>query len=116
MQESEASRGPCWFSYSVAPKTGTDDYSTALGNSVKTAGTWIRQDMDGAWMVGFLGEGIPNALREVPDFASPAKRAYAFVRSEAETFRKAGNAKLSLRYYLLQEYMESRLPLWGIGQ
>ncbi|MCJ7545147.1 MAG: hypothetical protein MUP47_11425 [Phycisphaerae bacterium] len=70
------------------------------------------QDVDGNWIVDFIGQGAREVSPEsAPDFV---QKGYDFVRGAAVRFRQEGNAKLAVRYYLLQHYIESRLPLWGL--
>ena len=75
--------------------------------------TLICQDMDGCWIVDFLGQGMRKIIPPDPLRVEVLKNAYDFVRSEAERFRQARDIKLALRYHLLREYIESRLALWS---
>ena len=75
----------------------------------------ICQDIDGQYIVDFLGEGVREDLsRSAP--APLVEAAYTFVKGEASRFRESGDAKLALRYALLQQYIESRLSIWELGQ
>jgi hypothetical protein len=80
----------------------------------KVCRSFIWQDVDGSWAVDFLGNGAWDVLKRVQGMRDRVEHAYTFVRCEAERFREVGDSKLALRYYLLQQYIESRLPIWGI--
>jgi hypothetical protein len=75
--------------------------------------SFLCPDVDGCWIVDFLGEGIHNMLRASPGVNKAVKMGYDFVQARAKEYRQSGDNKLALRYYLLRKYMESRLPLWG---
>jgi hypothetical protein len=72
------------------------------------------QDVDGRWIVDFLGQGNRDIVEQDKECLAAVPKAYKFVRREAIRFREESNTKLALRYYLLQQYIESRLPIWGI--
>ena len=87
--------------------------NSIMGQMVPVCHSLIFEDADGALAVDFLGAGIREVWgAEVRDWVV---RAYAFVRSEAARFRAARNRRLALRYHLLQQYIESRLPVWGLA-
>jgi len=94
---------------------GSDDLTKIMRSLGHLCASMICQDYDGQLMVDFLGKGIPDIWNgETSEVASTVNLIYAFVRSEADRFRKDENAKLALRYHLLEQYIESRLPLWGL--
>ena len=74
----------------------------------------VYQDVDGYWAVDFLGRGIREVYGNDTPLIDAVQKAYGFVRGEAKKFRDAGDEKLTKRYGLVQQYVESRLPLWGI--
>ncbi len=80
----------------------------------ETCRTFICQDTDGYWIVDFLGKGMHELLSPETRLAGCVKAAYDFVCSELARFRSSGDAKLAPRYGQLQQYMESRLPVWGV--
>ncbi len=85
-----------------------------MGKIAGICRSFIWQDVDGCWIVDFLGEGLRDLLGSNTGMTVAVKMAYDFVRAQAEQFRKSKNVKLALRYHLLQQYIESRLHLWGI--
>jgi len=98
-------------------KEGNDDLTKIMRLLGNICASMICQDCDGQLMVDFLGKGIQDICNGKPsELTSTVKMSYEFVRSEADRFRKDKNAKLALRYHLLQQYIESRLPLWGLKQ
>ncbi len=76
----------------------------------------IRQDVDDCWALDFLGEGIRSLKHSQETAAKLLKVAYAFVREQRDQFGQSGDTKLAGRYQLLQEYIESRGALWGLGE
>lgn len=79
-----------------------------------TCRSLVFEDVDGVLTLDFIGEGIQAIWSLDHNVLDMLRPAFAFVKSEAIRFRSERNAKLALRYYLLQQYMESRLPLWNI--
>lgn len=74
----------------------------------------IIRDNDGFWILDYLGKSFRESvdigkMRE--DVILPS---YRFVIAEGERFRSAGDAKLAQRYGLLRDYLESRIPAWGV--
>lgn len=95
-----------------------DPISQKIKQLAGLCSTLVTRDTDGEYIVDYLGKGIY-------DYTSPEERGkltvavraiYEFVISEWRRFRGDGNRKLALRYHLLREYIESRLPLWGIKE
>ncbi len=76
------------------------------------------RDVDGQWIVDFLGKGVYTRLkdeqsrRQWRELGTPG---YAFVCREAKRFQEEGPPKLALRYHLLKSYMDARLPIWGMS-
>jgi len=75
---------------------------------------FLWQDIDGLWTVDFLGKAHRELVRDISKAGVLIRRAYTFARSSAAEFRQRGDAKLAVRYYLLQQYIESRLGIWGV--
>jgi hypothetical protein len=74
----------------------------------------VGQDLDGKWIVDFLGQGMRELLGARTPLVSAVKMAYEFVRSESMRLRRDGDTKLAPRYAALQQYMDSRLHLWSL--
>ena len=74
------------------------------------------EDTDGRWIVDFLGKGIRGLVGTDSQFPLAVRKTYEFVRSEAHRFRTEGPEKLALRYQILQEYVESRVCIWGLNE
>lgn len=90
------------------------ELSKIMEHMARICRAFICQDTDGRWIVDFLGKGIRELLPPDTDLAVCVKMAYDFVRSELARFRVIGDLKLAERYGQLQQYIESRLPVWGI--
>ena len=73
----------------------------------------ICPDIDGCLIVDFIGEQVHKT---VPALAEPVRMAYEFVRNESERYRVARDSKLATRYFLLREYLKSRLGLWSLKE
>jgi hypothetical protein len=95
-----------------------DPISQKMKNLARQCMTFVTRDVDGQYVVDYLGQGIYDYTSpEERDKITGAVRAiYEFVISEWRRFCDESNGKLALRYHLLREYIESRLPLWGIKQ
>jgi len=65
-------------------------------------------------MLDYLGQYMRQTPVGKSHGRNSVKKAYDFVCSEHERFQAEGNSKLALRYFLVQQYMENRLPLWQI--
>lgn len=83
-----------------------------MGKIARTCRSLIYKDVDGCQAVDFIGKGVRDMLDADTGAAKAVNIGYEFVRNEAEKFRQSGNTKLAVRYHLLRQYMESRLPLW----
>jgi hypothetical protein len=69
----------------------------------------------GEALVDYLGEGMQYFSSPLdPKLIDAVRKAYSFVISESDRFRKEGNEKLANRYVSLRNYFESRLSLWGL--
>jgi len=77
---------------------------------------YICQDVDGCWMVDFLGESARELFTKHEKGYEAARAARSFVQAEAERFRETGPSKLALRYHLVQQYVESRLDNWDLEE
>ena len=95
--------------YSPDPKL-----AQIMGQIAGKCRSFICQDVDGCWIVDFLGKGLRDLLGPDTKVVPAVKLAYDFVRTQAEQFRQSGNTELAVRYHLLRQYIESRLPIWGI--
>lgn len=94
----------------------TQEIDRGMQNIAKKSRDMLCQDIDGYCIVDFLGKGLRSLFSQddVAMLAEMVRPAYNFVQSEANRFRKDGNSKLAVRYHLLKQYIESRLPIWGI--
>ena len=72
------------------------------------------QDVDGCWIVDFLGKSARDEFGGDNQLLDTVRLAYQFVSAQASNYKAERKGKLALRYYLLQHYIESRLPLWGL--
>jgi hypothetical protein len=76
----------------------------------------ICRDDDQEWIVDFLGARAREVLGSDEGFPPTVKPGYEFVKSEAERFRMAGDAKLAERYNCLLKYFKARISCWGLGE
>ncbi len=87
-----------------------------MSKMAATCRSLLCTDIDGCWIIDYLGTGIQDLLKPNASLLIKLRdiihKAYEFVCAEAKRFRTEGNAKLALRYHLLQNYFESRLPQW----
>lgn len=74
----------------------------------------LEQDSDGHWIVDYLGSGFKRYAAHKSNADGPLA-AYKFAKEQAEAFKMAQNTKLAFRYSLLLNYIEHRLPLWGVS-
>jgi hypothetical protein len=75
----------------------------------------ICKDADGHHIVDFLGKGLREILPTATQFDSAVRAANDFVRQEVIRFQGSGNSTLAGRYAILQQYLDSRLPIWGLN-
>ncbi len=81
-----------------------------------TCRSLLCHDVDDQVIVDFLGRGMFEVQGGAqPDIIAAIEKAYRFVRSEALRFQHSGDKKHAPRYAMLQEYMKSRLPIWGLS-
>jgi hypothetical protein len=78
----------------------------------------VCEDTDGRVIVDYLGEeahGLANKSSESMSLHLQAvEKAYRFVTSEQARFLCANNEILHKRYSLVRQYMDTRLPIWGL--
>lgn len=93
--------------------------STAEAKSItaviqKTMG-FVTTDTDGKKILDYLGPVIvEHAGQEFKE--KMLKPIYEFVLAEQERINKENDLKLIGRYEALRHYIESRLPLWNLGE
>lgn len=97
------------------PKDITEQYTRDLSQCTLEM---LTQDTDGYAVVDYLGEGFRKHAADQIDSQGPLM-AYEFVKQQADVYKHAKektaeNTKLALRYTLLLDYFEHRLPLWGV--
>ncbi len=99
-----------------APRAGDEKVSEWLQGLLATCRDFICRDQDGHTMVDFLGKGM-HTIQEGsrPGMITAVTKAYRFACTEAARFKKADSHELAGRYALLRRYIESRLPIWGLG-
>lgn len=69
-------------------------------------------DDDGCTFLDWLGNDIRTSFQKREELV---RTAYNFIIQEYVKHKEARNSKLAFRYTLLRNYVESRLPDWGIG-
>jgi len=67
-------------------------------------------DDDGCAFLDWLGKDIRASFQ-----SEVVQRAYNFIIQEAVKHKENRNSKLGFRYTLLRNYVESRLPDWGLS-
>jgi hypothetical protein len=72
----------------------------------------LASDDDGCNFLDWLGGDIRSSFQKR---AALVHTAYNFIIQESVKYKEARNSKLGFRYTLLRNYVESRLPVWGIG-
>lgn len=70
------------------------------------------QDMDGHWILNYLGEQFLNDLNRVSEARYMIDKAHAFVLSELEIHKQSQNSKLAFRYCMLDDYFEANRAVW----
>lgn len=68
-------------------------------------------DDDGCTFLDWLGNDIRSSFQKHPELV---RNAYDFIIQESIKHKDSRNSKLGFRYTLLRNYVESRLPHWGI--
>jgi hypothetical protein len=71
----------------------------------------ITTDYDKHNVLDYLGDGIRNSIKDV-SIKEMVYDAYNFIVRELEKHKEEQNSKLEVRYKLLKNYFESRLPAW----
>ena len=71
----------------------------------------VAVDDDGCTFLDWLGSDIRSTFQKHADLV---RNAYNFIIQESIKHKEARNSKLGFRYTLLRNYVESRLPDWGI--
>jgi hypothetical protein len=104
------------FIQQEATQKPVDDASRRMKNFAIMCGRLITRDSDGQFVVDYLGQQLhdPMPTEERQKLAMGIKAGYEFALSEWRRFQDEKNQRLTLRYHLLLEYIESRLALWGI--
>jgi hypothetical protein len=69
-------------------------------------------DDDGCTFLDWLGTDIRSTFQKRKELVCTA---YNFIIKESVKYKESRNSKLGFRYTLLRNYIESRLPDWGIG-
>jgi hypothetical protein len=69
-------------------------------------------DDDGCTFLDWLGSDIRTTFHKRSELVQTA---YNFIIQESVKHKEARNSKLGFRYTLLRNYVESRLPDWGVG-
>ena len=78
----------------------------------KISRSLISQDIDGQFIVDYLGDGVKELLPNNSQLISAINKAYEFVNLEFKRFECIKDKKHEERYRLLKEYMERRIVLW----
>lgn len=71
----------------------------------------IAVDDDGSTFLDWLGNDIRSSFQKHTEIV---QKAYNFIIQESIKHKDSRNSKLGFRYTLLRDYVESRLPNWGI--
>jgi hypothetical protein len=76
----------------------------------------IIKDADDQFVVDYLGRGIRDFItgQDLEKITAGVSAAYVFAIDEERKFTKENCPELAHRYQLLRQYIESRLPIWGI--
>lgn len=72
----------------------------------------LAADDDGRTFLDWMGNDIRSSFQKRTELV---RAAYNFIIQESIKHKEARNSKLGFRYTLLRNYVESRLPDWGIG-
>ncbi len=73
----------------------------------------IARDIDGNTILDYLGEGFRTYVGGDPELP---EQALQFAQEKLQEYREAKNTKLAIRYKLLVDYIESRLPGWETSE
>ncbi|HYA39751.1 MAG TPA: hypothetical protein VEF34_00475 [Syntrophobacteraceae bacterium] len=88
--------------------TGEDKAHT--GFAMKSLNLLIVDD-DGYTILDWLGRDIREVFQHQPELVLSA---YHFIIQESNKHKDNRDSKLGFRYTLLRDYVESRLPAWGL--
>jgi hypothetical protein len=90
----------------IPPKDKPSQYSSTLA---KMCLQMLVRDIDGQWMIHYLGESFQKAVSRDAhvDMYNDAAR---FISDEYDRFRTAGDSKLALRYFHLRSYFQHYPP------
>jgi len=69
-------------------------------------------DHDGYHILDYLGPGFKQYIASKLPPKIP-QTAYRYVNEQSEKWRNEKNTKLAMRYSLLRDYFEHRMPLWS---
>jgi hypothetical protein len=99
------------FPFSESPRI-----RTFMGEMAQKALPFLTKDQDGHTIVDFCGQGVFDFADEINIalMKEAISKAHSFVRAQVLRFAEPRNDKLLPRYQILLEYMESRLPIWGL--
>jgi hypothetical protein len=94
-----------------AQKVTTPDEAAHAGLATRSLGL-LAVDDDGFTFLDWLGRDMRNSFQERRELVV---NAYNFIIQECNKHKEKRNSKLGFRYSLLRNYVESRLPEWGIA-
>jgi hypothetical protein len=89
----------------------TGEEKAQAGFAAKSLGL-LAVDDDGRTFLDWLGSGIRTTFQQHTELVLSA---YNFIIQESIKQKEDRNSKLGFRYTLLRNYVESRLPDWGVG-
>lgn len=106
IQAGEALRG---YVESMAEHEGTDLTSSYIRGLMRGARGFLFEDpTDGKWCLDFLGEWVCHRMPVARDLIRPA---HAFVQKALSRHK---DEDLLRKYRWLDDYIKSRLPVWGL--
>jgi hypothetical protein len=86
-----------------------DNYSRYSSALAQRCLKMIIRDIDGQWMVHYLGETFQEAVSS-HNHVEMYTEAQIFISEEYARFREAGDSKLSMRYFQLLSYFQNYPP------
>jgi hypothetical protein len=95
----------------VGQQAVTAEEKAHAGFAARSLGL-LAVDDDGCTFLDWLGSDIRSTFQK---HSEVVRTAYNFIIQESVKHKEARNSKLGFRYTLLRNYVESRLPDWGIG-
>ncbi|HUT57020.1 MAG TPA: hypothetical protein VNA25_03985, partial [Phycisphaerae bacterium] len=104
------------FAQEVALQDTTDEMAERMRRLACRCSTLIIKDADGQFIVDYLGRGVRDFVtgQNLEKLTAGVLAAYTFAVKEERRFTDEKNLKLACRYRLLRQYIELRLPIWGI--